>query len=208
MDGSLSVSGRVLQITADLTVGADGWLSAGNNGEIRFGDGSDLQVDGTLQTSGDGLIHVTGGDVHFASSADFSVGFNPIYDDYYGEVIGLEAGLLDIQGTAFLAGTLSLMFGDDFYNFPSGLGDTFTILKAGAISGMFANALEGGRVDLTGYNYSTDQDEVIGTFLVGYTADSLVLSDFQAVPEPGTLALCAIGAVFAVNAMRRRTRRT
>ena len=32
-----------------------------------------------------------------------------------------------------------------------------------------------------------------GSFLVDYSGNNLVLSDYQAIPEPATLALCALG---------------
>jgi hypothetical protein len=77
-----------------------------------------------------------------------------------------------VSSNAALAGMLALNLIDDYR---PGLGDTLTCLRAGTITGQFANATNGQRLaTIDGY----------GSFVVNYTPTSVVLSAFQANPNP------------------------
>ena len=83
--------------------------------------------------------------------------------------------------------------------------DTFTILTTSDgsfLSGSFDNVADGARL-------TTDDDT--GSFLVQYgtgtNSGSVVLSDFEPIPEPGALALLAMALPAAVIFNRRRINR-
>lgn len=112
-----------------------------------------------------------------------------------GAMQGTEYGfVLVTNGVATLDGLLQVGFINGFEtNVLSS--DTFTLLTADTLTGSFTNVLSGERL-------TTANGE--GSFLVDYNGNNLVLSDYQAIPEPGTLALCAL-ASFVLVAVRRRS---
>ncbi len=119
------------------------------------------------------------------------------------ELNGTGAGsthdLLRVQGTAALAGDLSVeVLAGVLPNL--GANSVFTVVDADVITGAFANVASGLRLQ------STDD---LWSFLVHYGAASpfdttnIVLSDFRIVPEPGTLVLVLI--VFVGSRSPRRS---
>jgi hypothetical protein len=120
------------------------------------------------------------------------------------ELAGRDKGatydFLSIGGAAAFDGLLRIAFLGGFQNSVLDT-DKFTVLTAAnGLSGAFTNVASGARL-LTA--------DGIGTFRVDYgTGDflkSVVLSDFQPVPEPSTWALLLSGASAVVwTAMRRR----
>lgn len=67
--------------------------------------------------------------------------------------------------------------------------DVFTVLTASSVIGTFANApVSGGTYNLGG-----------GFFTVTYNAGSVVLSDYQPIPEPATMTLLALGLVMGLG---------
>jgi hypothetical protein len=97
---------------------------------------------------------------------------------------------LNITGGANLDGLLNVSLLDGFVPSAS---DSFAILTAGSLSGAFDN-VAGGHLDITG-----------GTFDVAYSPGGVTLSNFQAVPEPGTISVILLGITAA--GVRRRYRR-
>jgi hypothetical protein len=110
------------------------------------------------------------------------------------EIAGIEPENFDslaITGPASLDGLLNVSLLDGFL--PSAT-DSFSIVTANSLSGTFDN-VSGNKIGFTG-----------GTFDVAYSPTGVTLSNFQAVPEPGGVALIAL-AMTAVGVRRQRIRR-
>lgn len=111
-----------------------------------------------------------------------------------GTTRGLEYDALDVGGSVSLGGaTLEISFLDGFASTILST-DVFTLIDAGAIFDSFGNVLSGERLATA---------DGFGSFLVTYNGNTLVLTDYAAVPEPSSLALAAAGALLL--ACRRRT---
>ena len=96
----------------------------------------------------------------------------------------------------FLNGGLAVTFANGFQSSVQAT-DTFTIMSttnASGVSGTFAGLADGTRFALTNG----------GSLQVNYTGNSVVLSNFLAIPEPSTYALIGFGAVVILIAQRRR----
>jgi T5SS/PEP-CTERM-associated repeat protein len=92
--------------------------------------------------------------------------------------------ILVTNGVATLDGLLQVSFINGFETNVLN-SDVFTLLTgSSSLTGSFTNVLSGQRL-------TTLDGE--GNFLVSYSGNNLVLSDYQVIPEPGTLALCALG---------------
>jgi hypothetical protein len=106
---------------------------------------------------------------------------------------------LDVGGSLTLGGAaLSIAFAGGFQFFIQPT-DVFVLVDASSLSGDFGNVLNGQRLAIDG----------IGSFLVNYgtgspfDANSVVLSGYAAVPEPGAWAM-AITSILALIAIGRR----
>jgi hypothetical protein len=107
---------------------------------------------------------------------------------------------LAIGGTAALDGLIQIALLDGFQN-SIAPGDKFVVLTAGvAPTGAFTNVVAGRVATWDG----------LGSFRVEYNPagflNSVVLSDFQPVPEPSTWALLLAGTGALVGAARRNNR--
>ena len=107
------------------------------------------------------------------------------------ELAGLNQGttydFLHVTGTTTLGGLLTLDFLDGFENLITPT-NTFTILTSdGGLTGDFTNLDLHHRLNARW-----------GSFLVSYEHNSVVLSDFVAVPEVGSIALAGITALACV----------
>ncbi len=164
-----------------------------NNGTLALHNGT---VTSTNLAVGSGMLTGSGtitGNVTLSSDPS-TLAFN-----LGGETQGTQYDSLTINGNMTLAGNLELTLTNGFVPLA---GDSFTVLTVGsgyALSGAFLDAANGGRlVDTNG----------TGSFLVNYGsgayANEIVLTNFQAVPEPATLALLAIACAEMLLLKRRR----
>ena len=104
--------------------------------------------------------------------------------------------MLVTNGTVTLNGLLQVRFTDGFETNVLE-SDTFTLLTSSSrLTGSFTNVLSGQRL-------TTADDD--GSFLVTYNGNNLILTDYQAIPEPATLALGLLANLFlAPKSIRRR----
>jgi hypothetical protein len=182
------------------TLNRDCTLIATEAGKIRNLAGGTLSGRGTLQgnVENDGVLMPAGSRFAFSSapvgeltiaahqgapagaSGNLSLmAGSTLTFDLSGRVQGSSYDHLKVDGAAALAGALSISLLDGFE--PS-LGDTFTLATAtGGITGAFANAVNGSRIETLGRH---------GSFLVHYGAastldpNSITLSEF-APPDTG-----------------------
>ena len=206
LGGGLTNSGDILLdgSMTSLTVNGDYTQSGGS---LMLLDGAMALLTGTNNTLTAGMIGGNGtivGDL-LNVSGNVSPGASPgelsITGDYEQgalatftvEIGGLVPGgsydHLLVGGDAILDGTLAVSLFGAFT--PNAL-DTFTILSANSLVGTFANAMT--QITVMGG----------GTFDVSYTSNSVVLSNFNAIPEPGTGGLIILAMCGAALYRRRR----
>ncbi|MBX3416098.1 MAG: PEP-CTERM sorting domain-containing protein [Pirellulaceae bacterium] len=206
LGGGLTNSGDILLdgSMTSLTVNGDYTQSGGS---LMLLDGAMALLTGTNNTLTAGMIGGNGtivGDL-LNVSGNVSPGASPgelsITGDYEQgalatftvEIGGLvQGGSYDhllVGGDAILDGTLAVSLFGAFT--PNAL-DTFTILSANSLVGTFANAMT--QITVLGG----------GTFDVSYTSNSVVLSNFNAIPEPGTGGLIILAMCGAALYRRRR----
>ncbi len=207
-NGTLSIQAGAVQFTDTFT----------NNGGLQFANGASASFPGPVTFNqpigGTGTIN---GSVTAASSV--SPGNSPgtltingnltllstssLLLEIGGIVQGSGYDYLNVQGNVTVAGTLSLTLLGSVGTtiLPT---DTFTVVRAGGpagLTGAFANIVNGGRM------LTTDGG---GAFTVNYgpgsafAANTVVLSNFQAIPEPSTYALLALGALALLLTRRRK----
>ncbi len=160
--------------------------------------GTGLTTFQDVGVSNAGEIHTDAGTLSFnaglslspTSVLSFSLG---------GTTAGTDYGLVAVSSALVLSGSLALDFSGGFQNTILGA-NTFVLLNSGAtLTGGFANVASGQRL------WTSDG---FGSFEVHYGAasifspSSLVLANFQAVPEPTTWLLLVLGLI---PLWRRRT---
>jgi hypothetical protein len=191
--GSMNITGTIFPISAATgSFELEGGTISGGNVRVepggRFGGygtiAEDLDVLGEFSVEARFTIN---GDLTLASTAHFSMKIGYSFQRL------MEAGVIPLQ----LDGTLSVSIDPDFLINVDPT-DSFAILQSNQLlTGQFANVASGS------YLLTSDGS---GSFRVSYAGqNSIVLSDFQAVPEPGT----GVGLVFAaasVLGLRRRAR--
>lgn len=119
-----------------------------------------------------------------------------------GPISGTDHDLLNVSGMAVLNGSLSLDLLNSYENLIA-TSQTFVILDAGSpLTGSFMNVASGQRLITA---------DGLGSFQVDYGAESpygsdkITLSNFQAVPEPSTLALAICSLCLGICLIYRRT---
>lgn len=196
VNGFMRNSGKLeVDTGAEINVGGDfvhersGRLK--NNGTITaLGR---ITLEGPLRGSGSFIPGIDGSTLNYMDIADsLYVGSSPGQISVTGslqfrntatlvmELAGTQANQFDFLSatrTATLGGTLVINLLNEFRPAPE---DSFTIVQAPVITGQFANAAGGQRVaTIDGF----------GSFVVNYTATSVVLNAFQANPNPQPTAV-------------------
>jgi hypothetical protein len=179
-----------------------------NNSTVHGPGGSDLlvfhdDVSGTGSFTGNVCIEGTYSPGASPEATSFEtlvlVPSSELFLEVYGTTPGTEHDFLDISGDLTLDGRLRVWF-DTAFSRPVPTVSIPLISASGVITGQFANAAPGETI--------TSSDGLLA-FTVNYTpgeAGEVVLSDFEAAPEPATLALMGLGAA-ALARRRRRQRR-
>ncbi len=173
--GETRLSGGTL--TSDRLIDLQGGALTGS-GQIN----ADVALDGTLAPGqSPGLLSIDG-DLTLGSASVFEV-------ELEGLTLGSEYDSVDVTGNLLIAGVLSVSFLSGFDSVVSA-GDAFTIAQAGtSLGGLFANVASGNRVT-TFEGHSFQVDYGVGS---PFGSNAVVLSDFQAVPEPDSALLLMLG---------------
>jgi hypothetical protein len=181
-------------------------------GALVVGEGA------TVNSTGGAVFQISGGTVSgtvnasMTVSGDLSPGSSPgtmtiggnltltssgsLTFEVAGPTQGTEYDYLSVAGTLGLeGGTLRLSMLEAFVGGAGGR--TFTIATAGSRAGAFGNVASGHRLSTLEGN---------GSFLVDYSGNDIVLSDWRAVPEPSTWGLS--GSLVALGAVVRRLLRS
>jgi hypothetical protein len=194
---SVIVEGAFTQsaITSSTKLAGGTFTSTGfslQNGSIA-GSGT---INGPV-TATSGAVYLGGigsvGALAFTSTLNLGSG-SSLFFDLGGTAPG--TGHDRLNGTTIaLNGSLSLAFVNGFQSTITS-NDTLTLINASsALSGTFASLPNGSRLTTT---------DGFGSFQVNYLANSLTISNFQAIPEPSTYALLGVGAFGVLIAQRRR----
>jgi hypothetical protein len=119
-----------------------------------------------------------------------------------GPAQGAGYDFVSVGGNATLGGQLALTFlsGYESSVLPE---HTFTVLSAEGLSGLFTNVANGGRLLTLDGAGSFQINYGVGSAFTGLT-NHLVLSDFQAIPEPSTWVLLGFGAFLIGLRLHRR----
>ena len=191
-------AGQTLTINPD-TFNNSGTVRASNGGTVSFGTvytqltGGELDIVGSTATSTSAL-QIQGGLVHGFGNINAAISNNAMLRPDLGAATGLRVtgnvtllsssnlvfqlgglsqgtqyGFLNVIGSASLGGNLVVSFVNSFQ---AANANSFTVLTSTApITGMFANVASGGRLQAS---------DLSGSFLVNYSGNSIVLSDFTA----------------------------
>ena len=190
---SLVISNGGMVVVASNMIVASGNSVVLNNGNLTVGTGLVVSNGAIIKGSGTIYANLTlAGTLAPGNSPGALTNFGSLTLQS-GAVLQFELGgttqgsgydfILVTNGVATLNGLLQVGFVNGFQTNVLD-SDTFTLLAADTLTGSFTNVLSGQRL-------TTADGE--GSFQVDYSGNDLVLSGYQVIPEPGTLALCTIG---------------
>lgn len=211
--GTISVEAGTLTFTGSFT-NTNGSFTAGG-GTLVFASGLNL---GTGALGGSGTVTAplvtAGGQVTPGSSpgrltinGDLTLlSTSTLLIEIGGGSQGVNYDFLSVSGNAQIGGELRLSFVNGYQSSVSAT-ETFTILTAGSFSDakshFFHNVAPGQRLATTDGFGSFEVNFGTGAALSGAT-NSIVLSNFVAVPEPSTWALIIAGGAMVFFRVRRR----
>ena len=157
------------------------------NGEYRLQSGLVLDNFGTIDPGlSPGYLSFVG-DVNLHSTSQLMIELGGINQ-------GVDYDWLNVDGDVSLEGALSVDFISGFENQITSA-DTFTILTSNNLFGTFSGLSDGA-------TFTTTDGK--GMFTINYQGNNVVLSNFSAVPEPGSFGLLLVGLSALV--VRRRPR--
>lgn len=208
--GSVLVSAGTLRFSSSFTQ-TSGTIAVSQGASVQFDQGLNLAA-GTLTGSGTVIADVSNqgllspgaspGQLNVTGSLTLT-STSTLLIELGGDHQGVSYDFLSVSGTANLDGLLRIGFVNG-YESVLGTSTTFTILSANTLVGAFANA------PVTGLRLSTLDG--LGSFQVNFgtgslfAANSVVLSNFVAVPEPSTWALLIAGVLVVAFQLRRHRR--
>ncbi len=205
--GLLVITAGTLAFNSTFT-NSGGSLFVYNGSQLATGNTVDL-TGGTLGGSGtiaaplvlaDGLVSPGASPGQLLVTGDLTLlGTAQSFFEIGGTAQGTSYDFLGVGGVATLGGTLNVTMYGGFESTIQGT-DTFTILTATSLIGAYSNAANGSMLLTT---------DGFGYFQVNYSGTAVTLSNFTAVPEPGTWTLLGLGSlVLAVGRWRRQRRST
>jgi hypothetical protein len=185
---TFTINGGVINVASGATTQLDAGLTLSSGKLIGNGTVVANVTSSSLISPGDsvGKLTITGNLT--------LLGTSQLLIDLGGTTQGTTYDFLSVSGTTTLGGLLSLNFTNNFRSSVSPT-DTFTVLTATSLTGSFSNVASGSRLQT---NFGQ------GSFLVTYSGNSIVLSNFDPVPEPSTWALLVMGTGALVLIARRR----
>ena len=153
--------------------------------------GTGLTTFQDVGASNAGEIHTDAGTLSFVAGLSLAP-TSVLRFSLAGTTAGTDYGLVNVSSALVLDGSLALDFSGGFENTILGA-NSFVLLNAGStLTGSFANVANGQRL------WTSDG---LGSFEVHYGAasifspSSLVIANFEAVPEPSTWLLLALGLI-------------
>ena len=212
--GTLLAQAGTLAFTTTFTNTGGSILAAGGN--FSFSGGIDVGT-GTLGGTGTITGNVTAaGNVSPGSSpGQLTIAGNltlastsRLLIELGGTNKGVNYDFLNVTGTAQLGGELRLSFVNGFQNAVP-VGAEFVVVTAASLANpttfSFSNVAPGQRL-LTTDGFGSFQVDYGSTSAFPALTNSVVLSNFVAVPEPSTYGMLSLGAVAVFASWRRRRR--
>lgn len=189
LEGGLENAGRLTLRDSRLVLGEDGALQ--NEGSLIAKDAVEIEIEGALELVEGGVLTIYGGYLGWDSNT---------YEDIFGLTL-VKAGAITLGGEIQL--TLDLW--DEWIPSEDGV---YKILEGDSLTGTFDGLADGSRVALWG-DWDTGDREIVGTFAItyDYANGEVLLSNFAAIPEPGTTLLFGLGLATLLWSTRRKATR-
>jgi len=183
-----------------------------NGGIVFVNTGATLKFDQGL-TIGGGTVHGSGTIVADISNSAFLspgnligtltvqgnltlLGTSQLLFDLSTPTQGTGYDFLNVTGTVSLGGTFNISMAGAGATNAFSAGDSLTLINSSGLTGTFLNLPDGTRIFAA---------HGIGSFVINYTSNGVVLNQFVPVPEPSTWALMFSGlGVLAWTTFRRK----
>ncbi len=202
--GTLALASTFTNTTGTVALASGTTLTSAS--PLTFGAGSLLRGDGAVTASAisvagaiDPGTTTTAGQLSITGNLSLLATAQPTFE-LGGTTQGTQYDSLIVNGNLSLGGNLQIGFIGGFDTTVTNT-MTFDLVTTSALSNSFLNAANGSRL------YTADG---LGSFIVnygpgsGFGVNSVVISGFQAVPEPSTWALLLTGTGIVAFSLRRR----